>query len=363
MKKIYYLMLSLLIVTFACSDDDKEDYKTATMAVQLSYPAESGYEATEGVIVTMASKSGVVYAKETNASGLATFSLPVGLYEVSATDRRSETGKSVLFSGMLSNVNVLEVNESPVELSLVKQEVSQLVIKELYIGGCQKDDGSGAFFYDRYVILYNNSDENVELQNLCLGMVLPYNSNATNNDYQNGVLFYEAEGWIPAGQGFFYFKNEKTLAPGEQVVVAFNNANDNTLTYSNSVDLSSSEYYVTYEPEVYTNSNYHPSPSQNIPSEHYLPGFKYGAGNAWTLSNVSPAFFIFAPEGISPVEFNADVDNENAYNGNATQLRKKVPAEWVIDGIEVYKYGATNNTKRLTPTVDAGYIDFKNYQG
>ena len=145
MKKIYYLMLSLLIVTFACSDDDKEDYKTATMAVQLSYPAESGYEATEGVIVTMASKSGVVYANETNASGLATFSLPVGLYEVSATDRRSETGKSVLFSGMLSNVNVLEANESPVELSLVKQEVSQLVIKELYIGGCQKDDGSGAF--------------------------------------------------------------------------------------------------------------------------------------------------------------------------------------------------------------------------
>ena len=129
------------------------------------------------------------------------------------------------------------------------------MIKELYIGGCQKDDLSGAFFYDRYVILYNNSDENVELQNLCLGMVLPYNSNATNNDYQNGVLFYEAEGWIPAGQGFFYFKNEKTLAPGEQVVVAFNNANDNTQTYSNSVDLSNSEYYVTYEPEVFTNPN------------------------------------------------------------------------------------------------------------
>ncbi|MEG0949414.1 MAG: DUF4876 domain-containing protein [Bacteroidales bacterium] len=357
MKKIYALFLTLSLIASACTKDEViPEYETAEIAVQLLYPATSGFEATEGVAVSARATSGVSYKSATDATGKATFSLPVGIYEVAATDKRSASGKSVVFSGAKSNQAIAAANNTPIELTMIESVRSQIVIKELYNGGCQKDDGSGSYHFDKYVVLYNNSEEEAELQNLCLAMVLPYNSTVANADIQNGSLFYEAEGWIPAGLGYFYFPNQTKLNPGEQIVVAFNNANDNTQTYSNSVDLGKPEYYVTYEPEVFNNTSYHPAPSANIPTSHYLPGFKYGTGNAWAFSNTSPAFFLFAPENTTPSDFAADASNISLYNGSATQVRKKVPVEWVIDGVEVFKQGASNNVKRFTPAVDAGAV-------
>lgn len=354
MKKLYALFLSLTVLVAACTDDKTEIYQTVDLAVQLAYP--SGYEASEGIPVEVRSTSGIAYKANTDANGKAAFRLTSGIYEISATDKRTGNGKSVVFSGAQSQIAVTVNNASPLILNMKESTVSQVIIKELYHGGCQKDDGSGSFFFDKYVILYNNSDGPAELQNLCLAMVLPYNSTVNNADIQNGSLFYEAEGWIPAGLGYFYFPNQTTLQPGDQVVVAFNNANDNTLTYSNSVDLGNPQYYVTYEPEVYNNVSYHPAPSVSIPVSNYLPGFKYGTGNAWALSNTSPAFFLFSPENTTPQAFAADAENISLYNGSATQVRKKVPATWILDGVEVFTYGAGNNIKRFTSAVDAGSV-------
>ena len=111
--------------------------------------------------------------------------------------------------------------------------MSQIVIKELYVGGCKQNDGTSNYQYDKYVILYNNSDEPAQLQNVCLGITIPYNSTVSNADILNGSLYYEAEGWVPAGLVYFYFQNSTVLQPRQQVVVASNNANDNTVTYTN----------------------------------------------------------------------------------------------------------------------------------
>ena len=45
------------------------------------------------------------------------------------------------------------------------QTANPILIKELYVGGCQKNDGSGKFAKDKCIILYNNSSEPV-LQSL-----------------------------------------------------------------------------------------------------------------------------------------------------------------------------------------------------
>ncbi len=356
MKKIYYLLFSLVVLSYACTDDTENSYKTTEIAVQLVYPASAGDAETENVEVSVSSSSGMRYNAMTDNSGKAVFTVPTGIYEVSATDKRKATGKTIVYTGVQSGVAVTEIASAPILLNLVESRISQIVIKEVYNGGCQKDDGSGTFSYDKYIVLYNNSDESAELKDLCIAMTLPYNSTITNSDIQNGSLFYEAEGWIPAGLGYFYFKNEKSLNPGEQVVIALNNANDNTHTYSNSVDLSNPEYCVTYEPEVYTNPTYHPAPSANIPTSNYLPGFKYGTGNAWAFSNTSPALFIFVPENSTPEAFAADASNVSLYNGSTTQVRKKVPVSWILDGVEIFKQGATNNVKRFTSAVDAGSV-------
>ena len=364
MKKIYLLLVSAMVLFTACHDDDTtEIYRVIPVSVQLDYPSTADIASKENVSVQVTSSSGVVYTELTNADGVAAFELPLGLYEIMATDRKTEAGKSKVYTGSLISFPVTDQESITATLSLLESEMSQIIIKELYSGGCLANDGVTKYQYDKYVVLYNNSDEPAQLQNVCIAMVLPYNATVNNGDVVNGSLFYEGEGWVPAGLGYFYFQNSTILQPREQLVVVINNANDNTATYTNSVDLGKSEYYVAYAPEAYTNVSYHPAPSANIPTSQYLSGNRYGTGNAWTLSVTSPAFFLFAPEGTTPEAFYADADNINGYNGSTTQLRKKVPMNWVIDAVEVFAYGASNNVKRFPATIDAGSVAMTNYQG
>jgi hypothetical protein len=34
----------------------------------------------------------------------------------------------------------------------------------------------------------------------------------------------------------------------------------------------------------------------------------------------------------------------------------KIPLDWVIDGVEVYYGGSSSNKKRISPSIDAGYV-------
>src|SRR5690606_17476136 len=112
-------------------------------------------------------------------------------------------------------------------------EASQIVIKEIFVAGTPRDDRSGASQFDSNIIEYNNSDAPANLGNLCLAMIAPFNAQASNSFYgTDGKLIYESENWIPAAQGYWYFQQNVTVQPGEQIVIALNNAVNNTLTYS-----------------------------------------------------------------------------------------------------------------------------------
>jgi hypothetical protein len=67
--------------------------------------------------------------------------------------------------------------------------------------------------------------------------------------------------------------------------------------------------------------------------------------------------------GTTPEAFANDANRTDLYNNSASQVRKKVPVDWVLDGLEVYNYGNANNNKRMTPKVDAGYVELFNQQG
>jgi hypothetical protein len=270
-----------------------------------------------------------------------------------------------VFNGLLSNVTVdLSVTE-PVVIELTESKTSQIVIKELYFGGCQKNDGSGVWQTDKYVVLYNNSAFDASLSNLCFGMCTPLNAHGGNNkDYTNNALSYENEGWIPAGYSIWYAQGTVEIPAYSQIVVAITGAIDHTAQYTNSVDLSGADYCM-YDLDVYTNTTYYPAPSASIPSSHYLKAANFGQGTAWPMSGISPAFFVFQTKDTTPVAFANDPDNISYYGGtvNAANTRKKVPTDWILDAVEVYTTTSTNNQKRLTATVDAGYVYFTNKLG
>ena len=365
---LYGMAVIVSAGTFSCKDDDSSGdstipgVETYQVTVHLNYPGEN--QPREGVAIKFENSiSGVIFEGKTGDQGTAVFEVTAGRYDVSVSETRVIENKVTVFNGVSGGLVVTE--DLTVDITLTSSTTSQIIIKELYNGGCQRNDASGAFQRDPYVILYNNSTEPATLENLCFAFVNPFNSNGTNNDYQAGKLFYDEQGWIPAGMAIWTFRNTITLEPGEQIVVAMQNAIDNTLVHSNSINFNNSAYYAMYDTGGgFTNATYYPAPAPAIPVDNYLKAhiFPSALGNAWSLSVSSPAFFIFStPEGISPADFATNPANNNLYGTN--QQRAKVPVNWILDAIEVFVYGAANNQKRLTSAVDAGYVELYNQHG
>lgn len=367
MKKLVYILICTLFLCYGCRDDDNS-YPVYSVSVQLTYPENSEYNVEAGIAVKLTDRSGRAFDATTDANGKAVFAVPAGIYEASSSDKRSDEGVAYIYNGSTSNIVVTNSwKESEVcEVKFSESKAGQIIIKELYVGGCMDNNNTKNFHMDKYVILYNNTEVTANIDNLCLGMTVPLNSSGTNKDYENGNLLYEPEGWIPAGYGIWYLPGTLSIEPFKQVVIALTGAIDHTVTYSNSVNLGHSDYYCTYDPSVFTNTTYYPAPSELIPTSHYFSMLFYGAGTAWPLSNSSPAFYVFMPaKGITPQAFVNNTENIDYYGGSssAANTRRKVPVDWILDGVEIFTTNNANNSKRLTPTVDGGYAMFTNQLG
>lgn len=363
---IFALILCAAPVFVSCSDDDGDSYPTYTVNVQLVYPAGSDITPAEGVAVTLTG-NGQTYSMVTNATGACQFIVPNGIYEASASEQRALDGFTYLLNGVKSGIAVTEQWSAAdvVTIELTESKAGQIIIKELYNGGCPKNDGSGQYQFDKYAVLYNNSNSEATLENLCLGMVDPYNANANVNNYVNGVLSYAGKGYTPAINGIWYTQGAVTIAPGEQIVVALTGAIDHTLTYSYSVDLSEADY-CTYDIADYENTSYYPTPSEKISTDNWMLAYKYGKGNAWPLSMISPAFYIFTTKGVTPEAFasNPDYHYTGGKEGNVVYCCAKVPNEWILDGIEVFSTAYLDtNQKRFTDDIDAGSVLLTNKLG
>lgn len=260
------------------------------------------------------------------------------------------------------------------------QNADQVIIKELYNGGVMLDDGSKNFHFDKCIILYNNCPEQAVVTQLAIGTAAPYNAeaNAIDNLYNKGKLVYEADGFIPAENGIWYFPTTLTIEPFTQVVVNIHGAIDNTQTVSNSVNYAHPDYYCMYDPEYsggsdsettlhYNNTSYYPAPAEAIPTSHYLKAVKYGMANAWPLSVTSPAVFIFQPQDEELVGYAENADNlwyMPGYPQNFTWACLKVHNDWILDGLEVFNANKMDvSKKRLTADIDGGYVKLTNQLG
>lgn len=322
---------------------------------QLVYPSESPFGSVEGVPVTILNTSTQkTLEANTTAEGTVKFVATPGTYKASVVEKRAGNGYVHTFSITKSDIVLSETWDSatPVDLKLTELISGQIIIKELYISGCPKDDASGYYRDDQYVVLYNNSDQTASLDNICLGSLSPYNSNSTSKYLIDGKLTYLNQGWVPATNAIPYTESV-SLEPGEEMVIALCGAIDHTLTYSQSVNLANSKYYVLYDYNEQLTHKKYVAPDASIPTSQYLGIQKWGLGNAWVFSNSSPAFFICTTKGSTPEAFGTSTDNYTDEEGTWT---KKLDTEWILDGIEVFRTGY-ENAKRFPDDVDAGSIN------
>lgn len=357
MKKII-LLLAIAIFSIACKKE--RSFELHKVVVQLEYPQGSALSATAGVKVKFTG-NGSVFEGLTDGEGRAVLNIPSDIYDIASSETRKSGANIYNYNAL--NTNQVIVNNwkdgDVIIMKLQESKSSQLVIKEFLIGGTPFDSGSGTFNYDSYIIIYNNSDLPCTTTNLCITAIGPANAHANNTFYgTDGKLIYENENYIPASGGFWYFTEPLTLQPGEQAVVSLYQAVNNTLVHSKSINFANPAYYAMYDmASTYKNTTYYKAPSELIPTSHYLKAVSYGAGNAWTPGVLSPGLFIFEPKGITPAALGSDPN----YTVNGSY--KKIPVDWVLDGVESFLLNNLNSKKRFLSTVDAGYVYHTNTKG
>lgn len=318
--------------------------------VKAVYP--DGYSTRAGAVVTVESISGgSAYKLETDASGIAATKLPNGIYRVTVHDRNG----SDVFNGSVEKI-IISGKDISLDISLLHSKAGTLVIKELYCGGCSKVPEEGTYQADQYLILHNNDTETTYLDGLCLGTLSPYNSNSANPWEVDGKL----PDFVPIIQALWRVGGTGTrfpVAPGEDVVICLRGAIDHAAQYPMSVNLNQPDYFVCYNPVYFPNPMYHPVPGDKISEDRYLEVVvKAGQANAYTVSLNSPAFVIFRPQDVDIYDFVAQDGHLVQVPGSSVDRVVTVPVDWVIDGIEVFNGGSSDNHKRLSPAIDAGYV-------
>lgn len=378
MKKIFTLVAiaTMMIGFVACSDDDDIDkYRTYAVTLQLLPPEEIPDADLSQIKVTAFNSTGTSFTSTTDENGIATFDITIDRYTFTASKTMAHDGIAYAVNySVEATITADDFVEQ--ELLMLKAEAAvsqgsqQLVIKEFYFGGCQKDDGSGLYQFDKYIAIYNNSPVEARLANFGMGMCYPGNAHATNfNVDSTGALVYANEDYTPSWQGVVYLPKEFVLAPYTSTTIVLNGAINHTTTYSNSVDLSNADY-VFYHVDGFDraiNTNYHPAPSETIPTENYFKIAFVAQGNTWAVSSSSPAFFIFSSGDTDIYEYAMNADNTYycpGKDGNKVYAGVKIKNEWILDAVEIWQADKLDKSNaRFAPTVNTGYVTFTNAQG
>lgn len=361
MRHRLLILLAILPLVRACTmPETGEPYggTLCTLTVQALYPAGYADRARAGVPVRLEEINlGSAYEGVTDASGIAVFSLPIGLYRVNVSDMDGED----IFNGAADKVRLGRTG-AVVSLNLLHSRTGTIVFKEIYCGGCKRLPQEGSYQYDQYVILHNNDFRVQYLDGLCIGSLHPYNAMATNpfvsKDPETGETVFPS--FVPVSEAVWQFGGEGTafpLQPGEDAVVCLKGAIDHSAQFPLSVNLDRPGYFVCYNSTYFNNTAYHPAPGGNITADHYLEVVvKTGIANAYTFSINSPAVVLYRAQGISMREWAQTEGSVISIPGGSTSHVAAVPAEWVVDAVEVFSGTSSSNAKRLAPSLDAGYV-------
>ncbi len=363
MKRLVYLFSAVLAIALIAGCKPK--IVAVDITVQLF--SENSPLAVEGIPVTLADAAGATtFTANTDAAGAAKFTVNPGSYVASCTFKNVEDGLRVVYNGSNSAILVAEQTEGSFKLELSKVQSQQLIIKELYCGGCPKDDGSGAYSNDGYIIVYNNSEFEADASDLVFGNLNPYNGHATNKYYgTDNKLVYESDNWVPAGGAVWYFKNPVKIPAYSQIVIAVFGAIDHTATVKASVDLSKADYYWMSNSEIpaYTNKKY--AVAETIPASHYLSGIAINMGNAWVLSNSAPALYMGKMPKAQLEQLCNDTEkfDQTAGTGNVTWA-VKFPKANVIGALEVFQSTKLETSNlRFPASLNTGYAALTNQKG
>lgn len=351
------------------SEQNPYSGETKRININLIYPQGFEQEKAGAEIKVINPGSGVEYKLFSDAQGKATIQLQHGFYRVSVSDKGSPVSGAIpIFNKTIDQIRLVDTLKGDLNLNIemVLSYSGQLIIKEVYYRGCTGPDGK-TFQYDKYLSIYNNSDEVAYLDSVCFGIVEPYNapSNPAPWTYTNAQGQKVLRDTVPIIEAVWQFPGtgkSHPLQPGQQAVVALSAAVNHTILRPQSVNLDVPGYWVCYN-QRYTNASYHPSPGPNLAGRWLNLLWKEGTSSAYPFSVSSPAPVIFRIPEVGAQAFVNNPANRSRKPGTTSATEYiMIPSSWILDGVECFD--VTTRNKRLPSSIDATYaLQTESYLG
>lgn len=357
--------LSAMLPLLASCIDYSDATEEISAQVQLVLPSDfTGTTDLSGHEVVMSNNDGtIVMQATTDSQGVATFSSIIPdvyniscSWEITAEEYHALTGDAQVISGatVSGSLNSQLLKEvQTVQLSTLLSINRDIVIGKVYFAGA-KDINNKNYLWGSYVELYNQSDNDVDVSGLYLGLLdagstMAYTLENLHEQHADSVVLLKQIFRIPANAG-------KTMSPGGTVLLV-NSAIDHSLYSNMEYSLLDADFEAKDANMTYTNN-----PATPALEPVYLQ-------SNTTISNMN--LVRGGPCGVVIFRTNDDVTQwPRTYKYPNTDTKGAqwvlLPKRFIIDGVDILKWKATGidvQTKRLYDEIDAGYTSLTNANG
>jgi len=361
-----YFVLALLAgaTTFQSCIDYDDATEAATVKVQLVMPETFIANDFEGHDITITSEgSSQRIIASTDNDGIATFSgiIPdiyniATSWEITSDEYRRLTGDSVVTSGctitgaLNSQLLTSEYATTPLKLQTTVSVNRDIIISKIYAAG-SKDQNNRSYQAGKYIELYNQSGDTINAAGLYIGLLdsdssQPYTLDNLSEDYDDSV--------VVAKQVFRIPDDDDCLLPPEGTLLICNSAIDHSDVSDFENDLSGADFEAKDLQGSYVNN-------PATPALELI----YSMYSRMSIMNLVQS----GPCGIVIFRTTEDVSEwplTYAYGKTSGNQYMMIPVRTIIDGVDYLRNkttGVDTGSKRLYPSIDAGYININAISG
>lgn len=369
MKRYIYSILALaaMVVSTSCAEmmNDARDAEIISK-VKVSYKVDiKSFTAPDGSTATAPAEwykdievsfnnfaELIETVASVDANGIAHAELTPGIYNVTVRNTLKYEGKSYILNGLVQNVSLVKnMTDSDIDssttISIQPLLGSPLCFREIYYCGAP-----GFYFRDQFYEIYNNGDDVVYLDHLCLAQLEPSYATASLPEWpaEDGVdkYAYAVTMWQIKGSGRDY-----PLQPGESIVIAQEAADHTKIeSFSGGFGMSNNSF-VEWECWAGNESRV----NEEVPDLTYCFWSGYINKMQWLTSVSGSAFALYQPG--QNLEFG---DKSYWQVGKTTQIQvggsgqeyARLPVGDILDAVEMLPTMNDMNMKRIPGIVDSG---------
>lgn len=296
------------------------------------------------------------FESQTDDTGIARTKVAPGNYTISVFgETEDENGVTYYLNGSMQNKAIMtDITDEQAEasndfsISIRPAKVGPLCFSQIFYCGSTNPETGSTYFREQFYEIYNNGDEVCYVDHLCFAQLVPAYATTTPPEWpaEDGLnnYVYAQTVWQLPGDG-----NDYPLKPGESFIIAQEAANHADHTkYGGMIDTSMAEF------EVWTGNA--GRVNENVPDLEYVFWSGYINKMQWLTSVSGSALCIYQPgEHLVFPTINTGVVGETTQKQvEGSQEFVRIPAEQLIDGVEMIPTSTSLNMKRIPGFVDAG---------